>query len=339
MTSQLSTQMAELPNPTSVELLKISFASFHTEAATWEKLAKELVVDDESQTAEMAQAREGRLALKKLRTSADMMRKDLKAEALSYGNAVQSAYNEVDATIRPIEKILELKEKFAEIKSAERFEAVKAERDAEIAPYIRFVPSYANVALLSNDDYTLVLSSAIMQSEAEKIRVADDYERFTRQLAEQEEEEKRQAAEREVLRLEMQKMRAEQAEKDRISADYNAVIEAENRAAQAKAAAEQKEVQAKLNAERAECQRIQAQCDALEMAALNRIAEEKAVKEEERRKAANAPEKAKLIYLALRIEGLEIPVLETREAMQIGLDVQSLLKRASSFIREESAKL
>lgn len=348
MTQSVAIQTAEMP--TSAELLKSSFSSFHSEAAIWKKLAEELVVNYESQTAEMAQAREGRLALKKLRTSADLMRKDLKAEALSYGNAVQAAYNEVEATIKPIEKILELKEKFAEIKAAERFEALKAERDAEIAPYIQFVPSFANVALLSDNDYALVVSSAMMQSEAEKKRIADDYERFTQQLAEQAEEEKRQAAEREVLRLEMQKMREEQAEKDRLTAEHNARIEAEYRAAQVKAAAEakaaadkataeQKAVQAQLDAERAERQRIEK--EAAKKAEAERKAVELEAKEkaEAERKAANAPEKSKLIALAIEIDNIYIPKLDTAEALQIGLDVQTLLRKVSAFIREKSAKL
>ena len=75
-----------LEEETSKKIIE-KFQPFLAQINEWKEKAKELVVTDESQVEEMKQAREGRLMLVKVRTNADKIRKELKADSLAYGKA------------------------------------------------------------------------------------------------------------------------------------------------------------------------------------------------------------------------------------------------------------
>lgn len=97
--------------------------------------AEKISVTSVEQKDEMAKAREIRLALQKVRTGANKIREDLKAESLKKGNAIQKVYNLLKDIIEPVETKLDQAEKFAEIAEAKRKEEIKKAREAEFAPY------------------------------------------------------------------------------------------------------------------------------------------------------------------------------------------------------------
>lgn len=143
-----------------------SFIKFLNEASVWEKKAFDLVITDVTQIEEMKQAREGRLALKNVRVAADKKRKELKAESLNYGRAVQSAYNLIEYKIKKIEDHLLEQEKFVERKEAERIAKLKAERLSEIEPFAEFVPFGIDFGALSDEDFQKTLNGAKLQHQA-----------------------------------------------------------------------------------------------------------------------------------------------------------------------------
>ena len=108
--------------------IQSEFEQFIQLVNEWKKKVETLVVTDESQTDFMKMAKTGRLALRKVRTDADKKRKELKEEALQYGNAVQGVYKTIEDEIRPLEQHLLEQEKFVEYKEQARLEQVAEER-------------------------------------------------------------------------------------------------------------------------------------------------------------------------------------------------------------------
>lgn len=103
--------------PTTASMLIESFNPLFQQAKTWKEKAEQLIVTDENQIDKMNDARDARLALKKIRVEADHLRKKLKEDSLRYGKAVQGVYNVIEFLISPIEKHLEEQERFVEIKA------------------------------------------------------------------------------------------------------------------------------------------------------------------------------------------------------------------------------
>lgn len=143
-----------------------SFMPFLQQAKEWDKKAHELVVTDASQVREMQMARAARLALRGIRIEADKKRKALKEDSLRYGKAVQGVYNVIDFLIAPIETHLKEQEDFVKIQEAKMKAAIKDQRDAELAPYIEFVPYQVDLGELTEAAWQTVLNGAKLQKQA-----------------------------------------------------------------------------------------------------------------------------------------------------------------------------
>ncbi len=187
--------------------LQSSFLPFFEQAEQWKIKAESLVVTDASQTREMKMAREARLALKDIRVSADKTRKALKEDSLRYGKAVQGVYNVIDYLIAPIEKHLEEQEKFPEIQEKKRKAALKEERDAELLPYIEFVPYQVDLGELTEAAWQTVINGAKLQKQA---KITAEIEAEAARIA----KEKADAEERERIRLENERLKKEAEEKE-----------------------------------------------------------------------------------------------------------------------------
>lgn len=124
----------ELSEAESSDILE-KFSEIEAIAADWKKKAQALEVTREDQVAEMKMAREGRLFLQKKRTAVESTRKDMKAEYLKKGRAIDEVAKYLKGLIEPIEEDLERKEKFAELLAAERQRKKQEERMARLEPY------------------------------------------------------------------------------------------------------------------------------------------------------------------------------------------------------------
>jgi len=230
------------------------FSGYFQLAAEWEAKAKTIVVTDESQTGDMAMAREGRLFLREKRIAVEKTRKELKEQSLREGKAIDGIANVLKALIVPIEEHLKAQEDFVKIKQ-EREEAIRREE--------------AEKLLREKEE-----REAREREEAERERQrkqAEEMERLRKERAEQEKalqaERKARAeaeakAEKERKEAEA-KRRAEQQEAERKAAEERARIEAERekerQAAKRKLEQERKAAEKKIAEARAKAELAAAQ--------------------------------------------------------------------------------
>lgn len=349
-------QESGLEKPTA-ETLQNSFLPFFQRAQEWKEKAGTIAVTDESQKAEMQLARTARLELKQIRVEADKTRKALKEDSLRYGKAVQGVYNVIEYLIAPIEEYLETQEKFAEIQAANRNSALAELRNTELAAYRDFVPYNLDLGGMPEEDYAKLLNGAKLQLSAkvEAERKAEQ-ERIEREKAETEERErvrqenerlKAEAAEREkqiaAERAEAAKRaESERIERERIEAEARAEAEAERKETEKKARIERekleaarKEAEAKAAAERSERERIEAEIrDKAE-----REAAELRAKAEAERKAKAAPDREKLIAFAENLNALVYPTTSTEEAGNLINRVREAIGKIAVSLSSEANKL
>lgn len=115
--------------------LQEAFTPFFEKAKEWTKKANEINVTDESQTELMLEARTGRLALKNIRTAVENKRKELKADALAKGKAIDGMANIIKYLIQPIETKLHEQENFVQIQEQKRREQLSEDRAKELEAY------------------------------------------------------------------------------------------------------------------------------------------------------------------------------------------------------------
>lgn len=227
-------------------------------------------VTEEDDLKGMKIAREQRLILKKARTTVENKRKELKADIVKQGRAIDSVAKFVKEQIEPAEKYLELQEQYAGIKAAERAAAKKAERIESLSKYVEDISVY-NLDV-TDEQFETIIAGAKSQYEgkiAEEKRLEE--ERIAKEKAESEEREKirleneRLKEEAEAREAELEKERkqreaeeakrleAERAERERIQAEAQAKLDEERQQREKLEA----EVKAKEEGERAERERAE----------------------------------------------------------------------------------
>jgi hypothetical protein len=203
-------------------------------------------------------AREFRLATVKIRTGSDKVRKELKADSLLRGKAIDglNALVEIEATA--VETAMEDIERAAARAEAARVLKLRDERRALIAPYVADPAAYL-VEAMTEEVFAEALTTfkfaaearaaaaAKVAADAEAARLADEARAKARAEADM-----LAAAEAARLRAEEAAARAAAAAAAKVEADKQAAAKA---AADALAAAAQREADAKAAAERAEAGR------------------------------------------------------------------------------------
>jgi hypothetical protein len=260
--------------------LELAFKGFFETAAEW-KAKAETITDPK-------EARAARLEMKSLRVSVEKKHREMKADSLLFGRAVDGAKNIFLAMATPIERQLDDIEKAEERAAAARIQALQEER-AETLDSMGHVSHGINLGMMSDDAWAVYLQQA-------KDVYAFRQEQEKRRVAAAEEEAKRQEEEREAQRLENIRLReeaakaeaaakAEREERERIEAAAKAEAEKAEKARRAaekkaKEALEAAEVKARLERKQAE-EKAKAEREKIE-----------AVAAEERRKAIEAAAKA-----------------------------------------------
>lgn len=205
-----------------------------------------ILVNDINQTEEMKQAREDRLALKRVRVKIEKKRVELKKESLRTTQIIDGAAKYLKEQIEPAEKYLELQEKFAEVKRAEELAKKRAERIEKIIGLGANPDSY-NLDVMTDETFDSTVSGIIesnrLKAEAEKAEL----ERLEKERVEKEAEEKRIREENARLRAEAEakeiQLAKERKQREAIELEAKKKDEAE---ARAKAEAEEAERQALL---------------------------------------------------------------------------------------------
>src|SRR5690606_10630522 len=118
-------------------------------------------------------------------------RKSLKENALREGQTIDAIAKILTNLILPIEEDLEQKEKFVEIQEAKRKAELKSMREAELQPYMEYVPYGIDLGSMDEENYKKILDGAKLQlqSKIESDRIAEEM-RIAKEKAEEEERER-----------------------------------------------------------------------------------------------------------------------------------------------------
>ncbi len=341
---------AEALPPSMLSNIREGFQSAFEQAEAWREKALAVKVTSLADKEAMKQAREMRLALKNIRVEADKKRKALKEDALVMGRAIDGVNNLLLAAIQPLERHLEEQEKFAERLAEQERQRRLAERTEALQSYLEAGQAVPALDAMTDDQFAKYLDDTKLLHAA-KIEAAKkvEAERIAREQAE--------AAERERLRIENERLRAEAAEREaKAKAEREAAERAQREAAE-KARKEREAIEAKAKAEREaaerELARIKAESEAAaakerearakleaELAA-KRAAEEAKAKAEAAaaKKAAAAPDKTKLRTIADSVRAIPFPAVTTPEANVILADIAAKRESFAKWIEAQTEKL
>jgi colicin import membrane protein len=341
---------AEALPPSMLSNIHEGFQSAFEQAEAWREKALAVKVTSLADKEAMKQAREMRLALKNIRVEAEKKRKTLKEDALVMGRAIDGVNNLLLAAIQPLERHLEEQEKFAERLAEQERQRRLAERTEALQPYLEAGQAVPALDVMTDDQFAKYLDDAKILHAA-KIEAAKkaEAERIAREQAE--------AAERERLRIENERLRAEAAEREaKAKAEREAAERAQREAAE-KARKEREAIEAKAKAEREaaerELVRIKAESEAAaanerearakleaELAAKKAAEEAKAQAEAAAAKeAAAAPDKAKLRTIAASVRKLDLPTVSTSEGEAVLAEIKAKIEGFAKWIETQTEKL
>jgi len=204
-------EVLEVSNETKLTLNN-EFSVFFEQAEEWKQKAEGLVVNDISQKEEMKQAKEARLALKRIRTSAENKRKELKEESLRTGKAIDVMANIIKFLIVPIEEDLKAKEDFEKIYNEKLAAELLEKRSSELEKY-DVETSFYKLGEMPEESYDQLLENSKLafnaRIEAERKAEEDRIKKEEDDRLEQERIKKENDARIEAQRLENEKLKKE----------------------------------------------------------------------------------------------------------------------------------
>lgn len=345
-----------------------------TEAGKLIEQGRQIVVQDESDTDNMALARKTRLELRSQRIAIEKKHDELKADSLAYGKAVDLVQRVALEQIKPVEEHLQLQEKFAEVQQEKRRQETINKRTAELAKYVDDVSVY-NYGDMGDDAFALLIDQVKNAKELadkkaaeeaaaiEKARLEkEEADRIAREKAEAELAEERARNQKKLERIgklsslgfsfvgsdgykydELQVTEKFINEAD--DAEYDARVKSldeiitERKELQAQEAAQEAERVKKIE-EQAAADRKAAEEAAREKAAAEAAEAEKARLEKEAAdRAAAAPDKDKLLRYVDELGALLMPTVTTDKANavegRIAKHLSTSLEAYRKLINEE----
>jgi len=356
--------------PAAKQSLEVAFSGFFVDAAKLEEKAAHITDPKE--------ARICRLEVKNLRVAVEKKHKEIKADALLFGRAVDGAKNIFLAKCQPIERAMEDIEKAAERAAAEALERVRVERQAKLdeighdclgidlgslteAQWTAYLQQSKDAAQarIEREAKAAAELKAAQEAEAaareaqrlENIRLREEAERREAEIAKE-----RAAAEKERKRLEAEataRLNAERAEWDKIEAKAKADREAaeeearkEREAAAKDAARIREETNAAIMKAAKEKAKLEAEAQALrDAAAAKAKAEADAAMAKAKaealaaKKAAAAPDKAKLMHFADIVRHLDVPLAKSEDGQRVAAEIGAKCENFAKWIEAQAATL
>jgi len=306
--------------------LMTNFFPFWQQFDAMREKAASLVVTSPEDKAIMREADETRLVLKKIRTTVEKRRKELKADSLAKGRAIDSVAKLITEKIEPLEEHCRQQAEWIVIYEAKRKEELTAARSQELSPYAR-VELY-DLGNMEEEEFQEILSAA---KDAHTLRLQREEEA---RLAE---ERRKAEAEAERQRL-LEEAKKNREENEQLAAELKKQKEAEAKALK-EAEEEKKRLAAKVEAERraaeAERQRIiqEAEAEKLMAAAEARKAEEVRRKTEEALAKAEAERERLLSEKLVKEE-----VIKNQGEAAMFLDIADTLDRMTGLYAPEKYK-
>lgn len=289
-----------------------------------------------------------RLELKKVRVAADKTRKELKEDSLRRGKAIDGINALLEYQLVPIEDAMEKIEKAAEIAEANRVAALKAVRVAELTPFSD--PTFYDLGKMPDAQWEQLLAGAKSAHEAKLAAAARAEEgRVAKEKAE--------AAERERIRAENERLKQEasdkeaalKAERERVAkeqADAAEVARKEREAIENKAADEREKLRKQQSLARAKLKKAEDDLAAERAAQEKKAADDAAVERqrqadavEAERKAAAAPDKEKLAGYVESLAYLSVPYLGTAAGQILAEEITNRKQDLVTWIRAQVERL
>jgi len=313
--SDLAKTVKESNLPASkAEALEAAFMPFFEQVSKHCETAFTIKVSNIGQTAEMGRARAARLALKDIRVSKEKVRKQVKEDALREGQAIDKIAKFLDSVIEPMEKYLLDQEEYGKRQQEKIQEEQRQIREIEAGDLLKYFPAGIDIGAIADEEFAKYLHLAGVQFKAiqdEQKRI--DIERMEREIAIE--------REREAMRFENERLRAEAAEREKAMAEERAERERV-----------QREHEAKIASERAEVERLRRESEAKERAEKQRIEAERIAKEAAEKAAMEAPDKEKLLSFANEIRLLRPPTISSNAMSEILEEAKSNLLKAIKIL-------
>lgn len=264
-----------------------------------------IVVTDESQKDLMKAARELRLEISKERSRVEAKRSEMKEPYLRHIQVLDGAAKIFKDVSVEAESHLKQQEKFAEVKAAERREALLNERVEALAPYVSDIGAYIpTLPELTESAWTELLNNS---------RTAH---------------EKRLADQAEILRLKKEEderliRENERLQKEKVNADLIAAAALKEKEEADKKVRDAEEA---VRREREENERKERERLEAEEAEKKRIADEKA-------KAAAAPIRDKILAYRNAISAIEVPAEKELEIFRLRATFTEALSEMAEMLR------
>lgn len=350
------------------------WAKLRAEVEDQAPAAMELVVTSADEVEKMQEAHERRRKLRAIRLLAEKEHKTLKRDIIDRGNAIDAAKREIVDVVAPLEQHLMEQEKFAENAERARLEALQQEREGIMRGFIDN-PETHQFAQMSEADflafrdfnesrfYAAQDAARKAQQEAEAAAQKDredraaeraENERLRKEAAEKERAlaAERAAADqqrREAFAKARAGQQAVEAQLANERAEYNrslAEFQQRQRKELEAAEADREKVAAAARAEQA---RLQAIADAAELEAKTiRVAKERAdsaaaeqaeAEQAARDAAAKAPDREKLVVLAIEIEDMDYPVMTTVAGQAVTARMAQRIAELADWLRAQAEAL
>lgn len=210
------------------------FQPYQTTLERWQSQIEALTVTNIHQTAAMEQARIARLELKQARVAMDKRRKELVEGLKERTSKIDGVARQIRVAIEDLEEKLRASEEFKERYLAQQKAELKQGRELELQPFMEG-PIAIDLSELSEEDYARVLDNAKL---AQKIRA----EQAAKAEAERKAKEEAERLERERIKAENERLKAEAQKRERAAAEERKRVEAETKQREAEHAAQLEKV-------------------------------------------------------------------------------------------------
>ena len=302
------------------------------------------------------EARTARLEMKSLRIAVEKKHKDMKADSLLFGRAVDGAKNIFLAMATPIERQLDDIEKAEERRIAQEIEHLRQLRSELLEP-LGHIPHGVNLGMLTEEQWNEYFQQAQDVFEIRKAREQKACEEAEAAAKKEAEEREAQRLENIRLREESEKAAAALAAERAEQAKRDAAAKAERDAAEAKSREEVRKANEsaelarqkaadELAKERSAKAKLESEAKALRDAEAKRISDEKAAAEAKvkadalaAKKAAAAPDKAKLMEFAAIVRELKLPDVKSGQAETVRLEIESKVASFAKWIETQASTL
>jgi hypothetical protein len=311
----------EIIEETGLELSKSTaiqnaFGNFYSKIAEWKSELPSVTVTAYDQGDKILKARELRLEVRTARLEITKLHKELKADALKEGRAIDAVKNFALSELEPLEEAFKLNENYIAIQEELRLSKLREERMAIMCEFQDVLPVYqTSYELMSEEDFQVQVKMA-------KIAV---------RMKEEEEAEMQKAEEERHAREEQERARIAEEQK----------IAVEKAKEEAKKAREEAEAMRKEGEERMKAIELENKKRENELSAKLKIAEESARENAEVKihihDNKTGPDKIRLRQFAQELARIQAPVCTTADGMRVEKGVNTLINKIVTYINEQTA--